>query len=111
MHLARLKSSTPLCNRGQRPKLTRKLAVEAEVANRKITKMEVVRGHPMAGQMGTLLPPIAPLENEGGLTNGWIRSLSVPKKAVRRVSPELSTCEHYYEFPLPEAATDSSHLK
>jgi hypothetical protein len=89
----------------------RKLAVEAEVANRKITKMEVVRGHPMAGQMGTLLPPMDPLETEGWPANGWIRSLSVPKKVVGRVTPELGTCEHCYEFPLPEAATDSSHLK
>jgi hypothetical protein len=78
---------------------------------KKITKMEGVRGHPMAGQMGTLLPPMDSLENEGGVAKVWIRGLSVPKKAVGSVTQKLSICEHHYEFPLPEAATDSSNLK
>jgi len=93
MYLAGLKSSTPLCSGDQRPKLMRKLAVEAEVAHKKITKMGVARGQPMPGQMDTLLPPMDLLENEGGVSKAWIRSLSVPKKVVGRVTQELSSCE------------------
>jgi hypothetical protein len=78
---------------------------------KKITKMEVMRGHQMARHMSTILPPITPLENEGLVAKVWIRGLSVPKKAVGSVTQELSTCKPHYEFLLSEVATDTGHLK
>jgi hypothetical protein len=90
-------------------KMTRKFVMKAEVANNKVAEMETVRGCLMAGLMGTLLLPMDPLETEGGAAKLWIRSFRVPKKDVGRVTQNLSTCKHYHGFPLPEAATDSSH--
>jgi hypothetical protein len=91
MHLAGRKSSTPPCSGDRRPKATTKYADEAEAAHRKIVKMVVERGHPMVGRTDTLLALMGPLESAGGVGKAWIRNSNALKKAVGRVTQELST--------------------
>lgn len=73
--------------------------------------MVVAKGHPMGGQTDTLLALMGLLENEGEAGKAWIRNSSAPKKAVGRVTRELSTCESHDFFPWHNATTNMSPMK